>query len=107
MRPLSLAQQRASDLVDLQPVVTGTAWMASNFLTRVWSPASGLCHAARFDSSVGASMLYLFSAALEVGGRVSNPRPIALARCILCPEHSLHATWRPLLLHTLIPMLTS
>lgn len=58
--------------------------MPSIFRTHVRSPASGLGQAAGFDSPVGVPVPYLFSAALDVRGRVSNPRAISLPPCYPC-----------------------
>ena len=54
--------------------------------TRVRSLASGLGQATGFDSPPGVPVLYLFLAAREVRGRVSNPRSISLPRCNPCPD---------------------
>ena len=62
----------------MAPAVVGGMWMALIFRTHVWSLASGLGQATGFDSPVGVPVLYLFTAALDVRGRVSNPRPISL-----------------------------
>ena len=86
VRPPQLAQQRASDFVDLQPAAASTVWMASIIRTHVRSLASGFGQATRFDSSVGVATVYLFAAALEVRARLSNPRSIPLTRCYPCPE---------------------
>ena len=62
-------------------VVAGGAWMALIFQPRVRSLASGLGQATGFDSPARVPTIYLFKAALDVRGRVSNPRPIALTPC--------------------------
>ena len=80
---------------------------ASTFRTHVWSLASGLGHATRFDSSVGVPVLYLISAAIDVSSGVSNPRIIALTvslPALMALRASLPATWRPLLLQIIIPV---
>ena len=55
--------------------------MPSIIQTHVRSLASGLGQATGFDSPVGDPAFYLFSTALDVRGRVSNPRSIALTPC--------------------------
>ena len=85
-RPPQRAEQRSSDFLFMAPAVASSVWMALIFRTRVRSLASGLCQATGFDSPEGVLTPYLFAAALEVGGRVSNPRPIALDPCNPCPE---------------------
>ena len=61
--------------------------MPSIWETHVRPLASDLGQATRFDSSVGVPMLEGFSGALNVRGRVSNPRSIALSTCNPSSEH--------------------
>ena len=60
--------------------------MPSITRTHVRSLASGLGQATGFDSPVGVPVLYLFAAALDVRGRVSNPCAISLPPCYPCPD---------------------
>ena len=78
--------------------------MASIFRTWVWGLASDLGHATGFDSPVGVSVFYLFSAALQVHGRVTHPRPIAMIPLCMPSHVPQHATSRPLLLLVLAHM---
>ena len=66
--------------------VAGGVWIALLYLPHVWSLAFGLGQATGFDSPVGVPAFYLFAAALDVRGRVSNPRPIPLTPCHPRPE---------------------
>ena len=60
------AERRSSDFLSTMAAVAGGMWMTLIFRTHVWSLASGLGQATRFDSSVGVPVLYHFSGALDV-----------------------------------------